>query len=158
MLNEKLTKEENTLMGLLLTESLLEYVKSPENEEELTFEEVVKKELFVGQASVNWNSEFLYTLVDLKKSGYIDGEIDIAYEVLFDDEFNETETDDIDFANCELNHIKLTDAGMELLKSANKSFLDKLKDGAKRNLLPFTVSVLENTVANLLSAGILSIM
>lgn len=125
----QLNENEQELLVLCIVDECLNFAK----ENQKTFEEVLNEDLFPGEASTNFSETVCKTMITLKNKGYINGTVELEYEIEIDPEtFEEESTDAIDFAMCTFEDISITlkgkaRKGMEGFKDVGKDFLEKSK-------------------------------
>lgn len=147
---QKLTlKEQQTLVLCIVKEYL-------ENSElnNVPFEEFLE-EIFVERASTEYSEMICKSLVALKEKEYIDGIVEIEYEIEIDENGDESNTDSIDFSMCTFENIDITQKGknyleMEAFKDLSKEFFEK----AKPVLKSIGLTMLTTTVETFINYGL----
>lgn len=155
--NKQLTESEQKLFTLFVVKECLNYAK--ENEE--AFENVLKDVLFPGESNFSRaEAEMICNNIKtLNVEGYIEGEVELVNEREFDEEMNESETDDINFEECEFENIKITPKGkaymgMDGVKNVTKEFWEKVKPMIKElGIVAVNTAVETGIVALLRMAG-----
>lgn len=125
----QLSEKEQELLVLCIVDECLNFAK----ENNKSFSEVLNEDLFPSEASTGFAETVCKTMVILKSKGYINGTVELEYEIEIDPEtFEEEPTDAIDYAMCTFGDINITlkgkaRKGMEGFKGVGKDFLVKAK-------------------------------
>lgn len=123
----QLTEKEQELLVLYIIKACLSFAK----ENGKTFEEVLNEDLFANEANIEFAEMVCKTIETLKNKEYINGTVELEYEIEIDPEtFEEESTDAIDFSLCIFENISISlkgDAklGMEGFKEVSKNFAQK---------------------------------
>ena len=122
-----LTEKERELLVLCIIKECLSYAK----EYDKTFEEVLNEDVFANIVNVEFAETVCKTIEALKNKGYINGTVEIEYEIEIDPKTFEEETiDAIDFSLCTFEDITISlkgnmKLGMEGFKEVSRDFAQK---------------------------------
>ena len=125
---QALTTKEQQILTLFIVEQYIKYAK----ESGKTFEEVLNKDVFANEASLDFAEMICKNIDSLNKDGYISGTVILEYEIALDDDFEDMDSDNIDFAECTFNNIAITAKGkiyiaVDNVKTLGKEFYEKSK-------------------------------
>lgn len=125
---QALTTKEQQILTLFIVEQCIKYAK----ESGKTFEEVLNKDVFANEASLDFAEMICKNIDSLNKDGYISGTVILEYEIALDDDFEDMDSDNIDFAECTFNNIAITAKGkiyiaVDNVKTLGKEFYEKSK-------------------------------
>ena len=115
------------VIGIMHCKECLRFAK----EHNKSFEEVLNEDVFPNQANVEFAEMVCKTIEVLKDKGYINGTVELEYEIEIDpDTFEDKSTDAIDFSLCTFENINISAKGnirlgTEGLKRSVKSLVRK---------------------------------
>lgn len=100
----QLSEKEQELLVLCIVKECLRFAK----EHNKSFEEVLNEDVFPNQANVEFAEMVCKTIEVLKDKGYINGTVELEYEIEIDpDTFEDKSTDAIDFSLCTFENINI---------------------------------------------------
>lgn len=123
------TEKEQRIVVLEIVKGCIEYAK----EKQKTFEEVLHEDVFAQHVDESFSEFICKNIKLLHEQGYIEGTVELEYEIEMDDNtFEETTIDTIDLGNCTFEDIHISLKGkMEMeadsFKEVGKDFLKKSK-------------------------------
>jgi hypothetical protein len=125
---QALSVEEQKALTLCIVDEALKLAQ----EKGVTFEEELNQDIFVNSADISLAEMICKNIDTLHEENYISGDVEIAHEIELDENFNEIESDNIDFAECTFENIELTIKGntylnVEVIKKVGKDFCEKSK-------------------------------
>lgn len=126
---QQLTEKEQNLLVLCLVKECIQFAESNNK----SFEEVLNEDVFANKASTAFAEMVCKSMEVLKNGGYINGLVELEYEIEIDpDTFEEESTDAIDFAMCTFDDISISlkgniRLGIEGFKEVSKDFAQKAK-------------------------------
>ena len=129
MSTTKLSEKEFNLFTLYLVKECVNFAETNEK----TFEEVLNEDVFANTADTYFAESVCKSLLALKNAGYIDGNIELEYEIEIEpDSFEEETIEAIDFSLCTFENISITAKGkvwlsIDGLKDAGDEFIRKVK-------------------------------
>ena len=125
----QLTVKEQELLVLCIVKECLSFAK----EHNKSFEEVLNEDVFPNQANVEFAEMVCKTIEVLKDKGYINGIVELEYEIEIDpDTFEEESTDAIDFSLCTFENINISAKGN--IKLGTEGFKEVSKEFGKKAL------------------------
>lgn len=125
---QALTTKEQQILTLYIVEQCIKFTK----ESGKTFEEVLNEDVFANAANIDFAEMICRNIASLKKDGYISGTVILEYEIALDDNFEDMDSENIDFAECTFNDIDITVKGkaymaVDNVKTLSKDFYEKSK-------------------------------
>lgn len=125
---QALTTKEQQILTLYIVEQCIKFTK----ESGKTFEEVLNEDIFANVANIGLAEMVCKNMDSLEKDGYISGTVKLEYEIALDDNFEDMDSENIDFAECTFNDIAITAKGkaymaVDNVKTLSKDFYEKSK-------------------------------
>ena len=125
---QALTEKEQKVLTLCVVKEVLKLAQ----EKGITFEEEFIQDIFANRVDSRLAEMICKNIDALHEEKYISGNVEIVNEIELDEDFNETETDSIDFAECTFEKIEITFKGnaylkVDATKEVGKDFYEKLK-------------------------------
>ena len=125
---QALTEKEQKVLTLYIVKVALNLAQ----EKGTTFEEELNKDIFANSADISLAEMICKNIEVLHEEKYISGNVEIVYEIELDEDFNDIETDNIDFAECIFENIEITIKGnaylkVDAAKEVGKDFYEKSK-------------------------------
>lgn len=125
----QLTEKEQDLLVLCIVKECIAYAEKNNK----TFEEVLNEDLFPAEANTGFAEMVCKTIEALKNKGYIDGTVELEYEIKIDpDTFEEESTDAIDFSSCIFENINISAKGN--IRLGTEGFKEVSKEFGKKAL------------------------
>ena len=126
----QLSEKEQELLVLCIVKECLRFAK----EHNKSFEEVFNEDVFPNQANVEFAEMVCKTIEVLKDKGYINGTVELEYEIEIDpDTFEDKSTDAIDFSLCTFENINISAKGN--IRLGTEGFKEVSKEFGKKALL-----------------------
>lgn len=125
----QLTEKEQELLVLCIVKECIAYAEKNNK----TFEEVLNEDLFPAEANTGFAEMVCKTIEALKNKGYINGTVELEYEIKLDpDTFEEESTDAIDFSSCIFENINISAKGN--IRLGTEGFKEVSKEFGKKAL------------------------
>lgn len=125
----QLTEKEQDLLVLCIVKECIAYAEKNNK----TFEDVLNEDLFPAEANTGFAEMVCKTIEALKNKGYIDGTVELEYEIKIDpDTFEEESTDAIDFSSCIFENINISAKGN--IRLGTEGFKEVSKEFGKKAL------------------------
>ena len=116
------SEKEKEVLVLEIVDACIQYSK----EHGETFQQVLEKSVFVGEAREGISEMVCKTMESLHTKGYIEGTVELSYQSDIDQEtWEESPTDTIDFEWIKLEDISISTKGKVLLGSETLKALGK---------------------------------
>lgn len=126
----QLSEKEQELLVLCIVKECLRFAK----EHNKSFEEVLNEDVFPNQANVEFAEMVCKTIEVLKDKGYINGTVELEYEIEIDpNTFEDKSTDAIDFSLCTFENINISAKGN--IRLGTEGFKEVSKEFGKKALL-----------------------
>jgi len=128
-MDTQLNQKEQEVLVMEIVDACIKYSK----ENHMDFAEVLEDLVFVRKTDTGFSEMVCKTIESLHSQGYINGTVELEYELEFDGEtLEESTTDKIDFGESRFANISITPKGKELIgekifKELSKNFLEKAK-------------------------------
>ena len=132
-MNTQLNQKEQQVLVTEIVDACIKYCK----ENYLEFAEVLTEQVFANKADAEFTEMVCKTIETLHAQGYLNGTVELEYELEFDAEtLEESSTDKIDSGMSTFADISITPKGKELMgektfQELGKSFLEKAKPAIK---------------------------
>lgn len=127
----QLTEKEQELLVLCIVKECIAYAEKNNK----TFEDVLNEDLFPAEANTGFAEMVCKTIEALKNKGYINGTVELEYEIELDadsDTFEEESTDAIDFSSCIFENINISAKGN--IRLGTEGFKEVSKEFGKKAL------------------------
>lgn len=144
------SEKEKEVLVLEIVDACIQYSK----EHGETFQQVLEKSVFVGEAREGISEMVCKTMESLHTKGYIEGTVELSYQSDIDQEtWEESPTDTIDFEQINFEDISISTKGKvllgsETLKALGKRFIEK----ARPIIEVIAINTISNTVSKAISA------